>query len=122
MPVDDAGDRHAHVIDRPNTASSSESRLTVTRPRPAAARARGLPRQQGAVGGHGQVVQALDTGEQRHQPRQVPPEQRLATGQPDLGHAVGDEQAGQRAISSNVSRSERGRNWKPGPNTSRGMQ
>ena len=77
-----------------NVASSSESRLTVTRFRPALRQRRRLLRQQRAVGGERQV-EARDLREHRHQALQVAPHQRLAAGEADFLHAEAGEQARQ---------------------------
>src|SRR6478672_9033284 len=57
----------------------------------------GLCRQQGAVGGQGEVGEALrpQRGEHRDQRLEVAAEQRLAAGEADLGDAGGQEQPGQ---------------------------
>ena len=54
----------------------------------------GVVGQEVAVGGHGEVVDAGDHGEHRHQPLDVAAHQRLAAGEPDLAHAQAREDAG----------------------------
>ena len=77
------------------TSSSSESRLTVTRCRPASRSALGLAGEQAAVGGQGDVVDAVDLGQHRDQALDVAPQERLSAGQPQLAHARAGEHAGQ---------------------------
>ena len=54
-----------------------------------------MPRKLGAVGGHGQVLQARHGGNLRRQPDHAASQQRLAAGQPDLAHAKAHEQSDQ---------------------------
>src|SRR6058998_129858 len=76
-----------------NTASSSESRLTVTRLRPAALRARFF-REDRAVGGE-REVKPRNVGEHLDQALEVPAQQRLAAGQADFLDPVTLEHARQ---------------------------
>ena len=93
--VENARDRELGVVHVPEDAvvdrveahrDSAEARI--------AQRLR-LARQQRAVGGQGQVERLVFHGaqgrEQGDQPFQVAPQQRLAAGQPDLAHAMADE-------------------------------
>ncbi len=72
----------------PKTASSSESRLTVTRRSPASASGPRQGPQRRAVGGEGQVdlaaVGSAQRGQHRDEVRQVAPDERLAAGDPEL--------------------------------------
>ena len=78
---------------RRNTASSSESRLTVTRRRPASASGCGLLLEQVAVRGEREVRRAGQGGEARDQAGELRAEQRLAAGQAQLAHAQAREDA-----------------------------
>jgi hypothetical protein len=84
---------------RRNTASSSASRLTVTRCRPASFSGTGLARQQAAVGGEGQVERlslgAAQPSQLFDEARQVATQQGLAAGQAQLAHAQAHEHPGQ---------------------------
>ena len=93
------GDREVGVVHAPEDASSIASRLTVTRPSPAAFSAAALRSRIEPL-----VVSVRSSarrrrrelGQHRDQPLEVAAQQRLAAGEADLLHAVGDEQAGQR--------------------------
>ena len=82
----------------PNTASSSESRLTVTRCSPAVGQRAGQRPQRGAVGRQGQVELAAVGSPERRQHRdqvgQVAADERLAAGDPQLLDAERDERPG----------------------------
>ena len=83
----------------PKTASSSESRLTVTRCRPASASGSRERPQGRAVGRQREVdrpaVGSADLGQHRDQVRQVAPDERLAAGDPELLDAERHEDAGE---------------------------
>ena len=76
-----------------NTSSSSESRLTVIRSRPAARSAVRLAGQHRAVGGQRQVAQAVlaEAVEHADQRLDVAPQERLAAGHAELLDAAADE-------------------------------
>ena len=99
----------------PKTASSSESRLTVTRCRPGVGeRSRQRP-QRGPVGRQRQVdlaaVGSADRRQHRDQVRQVAPDERLAAGDPQLLDAERRRRpAPAGSISSKVRTWSRGRN------------
>ena len=99
----------------PKTASSSESRLTVTRCSPASASGRGERAQRRAVGRQRQVdlaaVGPADRGQHRDEVGQVAPDERLAAGDPQLLDAERDERPGRPARSPRSVRTwSRGRN------------
>jgi hypothetical protein len=73
-------------------ASSSESRLTVTRSSPASASA-GVGAQRRAVGGEREVHGRQRLAQHGHQPRDVLAQQRLAAGEADLLRAERGERA-----------------------------
>ena len=79
----------------PKTASSSESRLTVTRRSPASASGSRERPQRGSVRRERQVdlaaIGPADRRQHGHQVRQVPPHERFATGNPQLLDAQRDE-------------------------------
>jgi hypothetical protein len=76
-----------------NVASSSESRLTVTRFRPGVAQALRFFRKQRAVGGQCQI-EVADGGEHLDQPFDVPAQQRLTARKADFRNTLVDEQSG----------------------------
>ena len=82
----------------------------MTRSRPASASARGVAREQQAVGGQRQVLDAGIRGEHLDEALEVAPQQRLAARQPDPVDALRRRsRAATRAISSKLSSSSRGR-------------
>ena len=77
-----------------NFAGSSVSSETLMRRTPQSAQFVGKARQLRAVGGQRQFIEraAAEMPRQRaHQRHHVAPDQRLAAGQPELAHALGDE-------------------------------
>jgi hypothetical protein len=92
-------------------ASSSESKLTVTRSRPAAFKAFAYPLEGGAVGGEREVDAGSAARSNRHQPVDVPC---AAGGSPPVSRTFSVPAAwkrrARRTISSNVRTSACGRN------------
>jgi hypothetical protein len=75
-----------------NVASSSESRLTVTRLKPGIAQAARLFREQRAVGGE-REIDVRELCQHFDEALDVAPEERLAAGEPELRYAVAHENA-----------------------------
>ncbi len=106
-----------------NVGSSSASRLTVTRLRPASASDCGSAREQQAVGRERDVLDPRQRSEHLDEPLEAATQQRLTAGEPDLSHALRRERSRRaRAISSKLSSSLRSKKAWPGPKASRGMQ
>ena len=119
-PVEHPRDREVDPVHRPNTSSSSESRLTVIRCSPAsraaAASARSAEPFVVSVRSSGAAVRPPERRQHRDQRRQVAPDQRLAAGDPELLDAERDERPrASRSISSNVSTSSRGQEREVAP-------
>ncbi len=72
---------------------SSESRLKLTRRRPASRRARGLLWEEKAVGGHGEIRDAGDLRDAGDEVFDVCAQQGFAAGEPDFLDAQADGQA-----------------------------
>ena len=110
-----------------NVASSSESRLTVTRCSPASREGAGERPQGRPVRRQRQVerpaVRSAERGEHPDQDRQVAPDERLAAGDPQLLAPSATNDARRAARSPRRSGpASRGRNAKSGPKISFGMQ
>ena len=106
---------------RPKVSSSSASRLTVTRWRPAAARAL-AGREERAVRGQCQVLDPLERRQAPDQAVEAAADERLAAGEADLADPQPDRRADDPVISSKARVSSRARKAWSGPNASRGMQ
>ena len=75
-----------------NTAGSRLSRLTVTRLQPGRAQRRGMLRQQYAIGGQGDILDAGKRAQITDQIGKSRPQQRFAAGDAQLDHAEVKEQ------------------------------
>ncbi len=93
--LDHARHGHAHVIEPAEDRIVERVEADRDPAQTGIGKAACLAGEQGPVGGHREVVEAIDAGEQLHEPGQVASEQRLAPGEPDLGHAVVHEEARQ---------------------------
>ena len=91
-PLEHAGDREVDVVHRLKTASSSESRLTLMRSRPASRKRLRLAGEQRRVRRQRQV-EPVDRRQPSHELLELFAQQRLAAGQPDLLDAERGERA-----------------------------